>query len=97
VRLATVSFDTVRFPRPAYRLVADADPFRDGAIGQSRIGSNRGLGNHRDRVAIASGAEESVMVKQMSRRQLARSVVGGALAMLMSAAVIFVAARHLAG
>jgi hypothetical protein len=37
------------------------------------------------------------MVKQMTRRQLARSVVGGALAMLMSAAVIFVAACHLAG
>ena len=37
------------------------------------------------------------MAKHMTRRQLARSIVGGALAMLMSAAVIFAAARHLAG
>jgi hypothetical protein len=37
------------------------------------------------------------MAKHMTRRQLARSIVGGALAMLMSTAVIFAAARHLAG
>jgi len=53
--------------------------------------------NHCATDAITTGAEESVMAKHMTRRQLARSIVGGALAMLMSAAVIFVAACHLAG
>jgi hypothetical protein len=37
------------------------------------------------------------MAKHMTRRQLARSIVAGTLAMLMSTAVIFAAARHLAG
>ena len=54
-------------------------------------------GNHCARIAITSGAKESVMAKHMTRRQLARSIVAGTFAMLISTAVIFAAARHLAG
>jgi hypothetical protein len=37
------------------------------------------------------------MAKHMTRRQLARSIIAGTLEMLMSTAVIFATARHLAG